>query len=772
MTHRYPTGRRLVAPHCMRAACSLLLLAGIHAPSLAQGAAPKKPVELDEVVVTATRTEADMNDVPASISRIGRAELDRRQPRDEADLFKDEPDIAFTRDMRRFGSTRVNVRGVEDVRVVQMVDGVRVGDAYEGGGPTNYTTVPALGTSLDFLKRVEVLRGPASSLYGSDALGGVVGYFTLDPVDITGRDKTQGGRLKATYNGANNGTTLTGIAAGRGEQVDFLIGLTGTHFSETETKGNVGGYSTNRTQANPQKGEDQGLLAKLHFRPGNAHAFKLEFEHRRQDVDTSVQRAVSSLPKVTRMDGDDNAKRARLSLDWVHTPAAAFYDRMAAKFYIQDRKTDNYNSQSRTNTSATCSASTGTGNNCLLNQFFQMEQTAAGANVQFDKAFAAGAVEHLLSYGADAMFMRTKNYQDATGYNLTAGTTLKTLAGETYPRRAFPTGETTNLGLFVQDEMQFDNGRYALTPGLRFDHRTLEPKGDALSEASLAAVGTTAVKQTHNAWSPKLAGLWKLDSVYSLWGQVVKGFRAPNYDEVNSSFRNTVQGYGNVPNPNLRPETSVTTELGLRWASREVKGQVAVFNSDYKNYIENLRLNCSGAGADPQCIAGTTYTYINRNLDRVNIRGIELRSAWAFARNWQLGGAIARMVGRDESTDQPLNTIEPTRLTLALTYDNSVWGAEGRVRAASSKRDVSDWAAPNRPTADPWFRVPGYAVLDMTVWAQLSKGVKANLGVNNVFDQKYWLWSDIRRADARDPAGVEFYSQPGRHLVASVQVDF
>jgi hemoglobin/transferrin/lactoferrin receptor protein len=150
----------------------------------AGGALAQAEPKLKEVVVAATRTEAEADKVPATITRITREDIDRRLPADEADLFAGEPDIAFGRDARRFGATRPNIRGIDDNRVLQLVDGIRLPSFYNGGGPTNFTMNAPLGTSIEFLKRVEVLRGPASSLYGSDAIGGVVGYLTPDPADL------------------------------------------------------------------------------------------------------------------------------------------------------------------------------------------------------------------------------------------------------------------------------------------------------------------------------------------------------------------------------------------------------------------------------------------------------------------------------------------------------------------------------------------------------------------------------------------------------------
>jgi hemoglobin/transferrin/lactoferrin receptor protein len=84
------------------------------------------------------KAKAAVNGIPADTTTPDRRTLDRRLPRDEADLFRDGPDVPITRELRCFGSTRVNIRGLEDVRVVQMADGMCLPDFYNGG-PTNFT---------------------------------------------------------------------------------------------------------------------------------------------------------------------------------------------------------------------------------------------------------------------------------------------------------------------------------------------------------------------------------------------------------------------------------------------------------------------------------------------------------------------------------------------------------------------------------------------------------------------------------------------------------
>ena len=719
---------------------------------------------LKDVVVTATRTEAEVQKVPATITRVTREELDRRLPADEADLFSDEPDVSLGRDARRFGATRPNIRGIEDNRVLQMVDGIRLPYFYNGGGPTNFTMNAPLGPSLEFLRRVEILRGPASSLYGSDAIGGVVGYLTLEARDILERGESRGARARLGYFGANDGVSGTVLGAGRGESLEWLLGYTQTRAHEFDNKGDVDAVSATRTRPNPQDVRDRGVIAKFALTPARGHKLTFTLEGRDQDADVEILRLSSALRKVTASSGDDHARRTRGGLEWEHKSEGGWYDRMKTRLYHQSSEAKNFNRQTRSNTSATCSASAGTGNTCRIEQDFFFEQRTTGAGLQAEKALGSA---HFLTYGADLYRARTAELRDARIFNLTTGAFSKSLAGDILPTRDFAPGYTDTLGIFVQDEIAgLAGGALSLTPGLRYDRRRLVAEADELVQKVLAANGKTAVSQTNSAFSPKLGALWRFTPALAGYGQIVRGFRAPNFDEVNGVFRNPVQNYGISPNPDLKPETSTGLEVGLRIAQGALRAQIAAFANRYRNFISSVRLTCPG---DPECIAGLATTYMSVNLSKVSIRGLEARLAWDFAPGWRVEGALARARGTDESAGQPLDSVEPTRFFLALSREAGPWGAEARLRAAKAVKRVNDFSG---ATFSPWFRPPGYGVFDVSISWKPSRQTRLALAVHNLFDKKYWLWSDIRLADARNPAGVDFYSQPGRSAAVRFEYVF
>ena len=726
---------------------------------------------LGETVVSATRRETPIDDIPATVSTLNRQEMDRRLPGDEADLFRDEPDISMARDQRRFGSTRVNIRGIEDNRVVQMIDGVRLPDYYNGGGPTNYTMNAGSAPMLDFLNRVEIVRGPASSLYGSDALGGVVGYMTLNPADLLKEGKDSALRLRGTYYGASDTFAGSAIGAWRSEMFDALIGYAQSYGNELDNKGDNNSFGPYRSTPNPSSTQDRGVLAKFILRPTTGHQLAAIVEGREQETQTTFYRIPGSLPRVTAMYGDDETRRYRASLEYQHRPEGMFYDRLIARAYYQNSETRNDNLQTRTNaryTAATgCSASSSLAPRatCNITQQFSFDQTDSGLTLQLESGLQWLGANHLLTYGVDLKRQRVEQMRDGSVVNTGTGQVTKALAGEAFPLRDFPVGETDSIGLFVEDQISLVDNRLLMTLGLRYDKYDLKPEVDSMSQQALTAINRQAVEQSYNQTSPKLGAIWKFDETYSAYGQVATGFRAPNYNEVNGAFRNAAQLYAITPNPDLKPETSVGVELGMRAASSTARGQISIYDNRYTDFIENLVLRCPG---DPRCvrIGGVNYvTYMSQNLSNVRIYGAEVRGSWDFARNWRVDGAIAYANGEDTDRHQPLNSIEPLKGTFGLTYDTGTWGSEARVRAAARKSDVDE-------TNATWFKTPGYAVADLSGWLKLTSQSRLVVAVNNLFDQKYYLWGDIRQADSTNPTGVEFYSQPGRNVRIALQADF
>ncbi|GAB2180824.1 TonB-dependent hemoglobin/transferrin/lactoferrin family receptor [Denitratisoma sp. agr-D3] len=754
--------RGVLPRHFITAKLSLAILFAFPHHGHGAEAGDTADTTLPKVSVSATRIEQDVDTISATVTTVTAAEIDQRMPLDETDLFANEPDLAVARNPNRFGSASVNIRGLEGNRVVNLVDGVRLPDYYGGGGPSNITVSDAGGPHFDFLKRVEVLRGTASSLYGSDALGGVVSYVTKDPEDFLVGGKTRAFQYKGSVHSADSSFSNTFSAAMGNDGLKFLLMVNRTDGKELKNKGTVGGTSTARTEPNPQDRQSEAALAKLVLSPAPGHRLAFVVDYRENKTNTEVNRLITSLPKMTWMEGDDEATRTRYGIDYEWKPGNAWLDRLKAQVFRQDAETKTKSDSLRANTSSACSTSSGSGYNCAMRQIFQMEQDRTGFNLQLDKSLDLGSVNHLLVAGTDWNRTEVNDYRDYTiaQTNIATGTTtiLKTLAGTTYPSRGFAPGHTDTLGVFFQDNITFDQERFTLTPGLRYDRVELKHKSDAIFDSQTVK---PAVDMTNSRVSPKLAGLWQVAPAFGIYGQYVEGFRAPNYEEVNGYFQNGTM-YASIPNANLKPETSTSIEGGARWKQGPLQLSFSRYDNRYKNFIENKALTCP---SDPSCASGVTSTYQSVNLARVHILGWEARGSWDFGDGYSLNGAYAFTRGDNEQTGKALNTVDPERLSLALNWLKNSHGGEARLRAAAAKeKDRIDGSL---------YPTGGYGVLDLSGWWKLSKDIKVTAALNNVFDREYILWSDVRFGSlAATTPGMAFYTQPGRNLSLGLQVDF
>ena len=223
----------------------------------------------DTVTVTATRTPVATQDAPATVSVIDAEQIADELVTDIKELVRFEPGVSVTRQPTRFGAALgttgragnegFNIRGLGGNRVLIQVDGVRVPDGFTFGaqaaGRGDYV-------DLGIVKSVEILRGPASALYGSDGLAGAVSFITSDPADLfeAGRDIAALGRVG--YDGSTQEFTETGLIAGRTGQWSALFSYTRRDGQELDNEGSVGGQGSTRTQPNPAETHSNALLGR------------------------------------------------------------------------------------------------------------------------------------------------------------------------------------------------------------------------------------------------------------------------------------------------------------------------------------------------------------------------------------------------------------------------------------------------------------------------------------------------------------------------------
>lgn len=175
--------------------------------------------------------------------------------------------------------------------------------------------------------------------------------MTLNPEDIAHDGASYGARVKTSYSSANKGFTGTLIGAWRGEVADVMLGYSQASSHEYDTMGKDGSFGANRTKPNRLDSNDKGVIAKLVVRPATGHRITTALEGRHTQTDSDILRHTSAYSRVSAMQGNDDSKRLRGSIEYEHKPTNAFYDRMTARLSHQVMKTDNTNDQRRGNAS-------------------------------------------------------------------------------------------------------------------------------------------------------------------------------------------------------------------------------------------------------------------------------------------------------------------------------------------------------------------------------------------------------------------------------------
>ena len=191
----------------------------------------------EEITVVGTRTERSINDLASTVNVIPSKRIEEELSRDIADLVRFEPGVSVGGTGSRFGLSGFSIRGIGGNRVLTMIDGIRVADEYNFGG---FMDSRRDFVDIDSLSRAEIARGPVSSLWGSDALGGVVSFTTKSARDLVQDTEGTHASAKLGYSSVDSSTLGTLTLAAANETVSGMLIYTRRDGEETE---NAGGNS-------------------------------------------------------------------------------------------------------------------------------------------------------------------------------------------------------------------------------------------------------------------------------------------------------------------------------------------------------------------------------------------------------------------------------------------------------------------------------------------------------------------------------------------------
>lgn len=701
----------------------------------------EQAVPVAPITVIGTRTQRRVDDVPASVSIITAETIETNLVTDIKDLIRFEPGVSVPTSPARFsaalsgagrdGNSGFTIRGMGGNRVLIIQDGVRVPNGFSFGAQ-------AVGrggyNDLDLVKSVEILRGPASALYGSDGIAGAVSFISKDPSDFINSGDTFGARARVGYNSSDDSWTEGLALAGRSGSLSGLLAYTRRDAHETENMAEVGGTGSARTQPNPQEFASNAVLGKLVWDANANHTVRLTYDHFDQDMEGEALSSYSAT--VIGLTAQDETQRDRVSLDWRFSDVFGLDDGSIAAYW-QDATTRQFTYEDRT--PAVDRTRDVTFDNSII-----------GMAAQGSKTFGGASVQHRVTLGGD--------WSRTTQDGIRGGTVPP--MGEVFPVRPFPKTEYDLAGLFVQDEIELLGGRLSIIPALRYDWYELTPKPDALYPV-------TAKGQSDSHLSPKIGAIYWVDDHFGVFANYAQGFKAPSPMEVNNFFENPLFGYESIPNPDLTPETSESIEAGVRFRNLDMFGgtlslSTTAFHTQYDDFITQIVVSGTGVpGVDP-----LIYQYVN--LTEVKIWGLEARGDI----RWDNGvSAIvaASFADGDQETDGArgkLTSIDPVKVVAGLNYaaPSGVWGGSATVTWSDDK----DRAACGGGAC---WGGEAFAIMDVTAFWNVTEKATLRAGVFNVFDEKYAWWSDIRGLSQTSTIRDAF-TQPGRNFGVSLNVRY
>jgi len=732
-------------------------------------------IALQQVTVSATRSAQDVSQVPSTVSVQTREQLDRQNVNDIKELVRYEPGVSVGGVGQRSGLNGYNIRGIDGERILTQVDGVSIPDSFFYGP---YAQTQRNYVDPEIVKRVEILRGPASVLYGSNAIGGAVSYYTLDAEDIIKPGKDVGARLKTGYSSADESWLTSATVAGRQGDFDGLLHLSQRNGHETESYGEHGGTGLNRSKANPEDVRTTNVLAKLGWNYADDARFGFTYEHYKDDRDQNILSAVGGpfIPgrgasNMYRMrQGDDTVTRERFGINHEFGLESLAADHVKWSLNYQIAKTDQ-----RTDELYFASG----------RQVFRDRQTTYKDrqwvfDAQMDKAFSLGATDHLLTYGTTLKHEKITGSRSGTGTCLNVGGSC-TAIGQNSPGDGqvrvsdFPDPTVNTYSLFAQDEIRWNN--WTFLPGARYDYTRMEPKmtSEFLRGVQGNGAAPGAIDDADKKWhrvSPKFGVTYAFNDHYTWYGQYAEGFRTPTAKAMFGRFDNPTLGYSVQPNPDLEPEKSKSYETGLRGNFEAGDFDVAVFYNKYRDFINEDAVQSANLGS----------TFQANNIKHATIKGAEFKGRlnldhFGAAQGLYTQGSLAYARGRNDDNGQPLNSVNPLTAVLGLGYEQQNYG--GLLSWTLVKRkdrvDDSTFFAPDG--ASKQFRTPGYGVLDLTGYYKVTDDITVNAGLYNLTDKKYWQWDDVRGYDAlgeagvTQPANLDRLTMPGRNFAINLVWD-
>jgi len=706
-------------------------------PGLAQdSAADEQDAEaLETMTVVSYRQPRSLSEVAGTVTVIGPSRIAEELALDIRDMVRYEPGVEVDGGGTRFGFSGFRIRGIGGNRTAVVVDNVPVANRFSVG---NFADSGRGLLELGLIERAEILRGPASTIYGSKALGGVVALSLLDADDLLyGADHAT--RFELSGASADSRLRATASTAVRRGAWTGLLAAAAQRSNEFDVVDRPDSLPRDRLDR-----DQRSVLFRLTRETGLGRLrFTLDGVEDQRESDIRALLGTGRFRNTTELLGDDENSRLRLVLDQTLEPAA-LWNRGQWRAWYQQSDTRQVTREARPLASTPVS---------LFRRFdFEEESSGLGLDLEADSNWMG--LDHRFGYGFEFQTSELRQRRDASQTNLTTGESSDVVLGERFPLRDFPITDLIEFGAYVYDEIRLWSGGPMLSPGVRFEYYELDSQNDPLYEAAFPETEVTDLDTT--AWAPRLGLVWPLADNAEFFAQYARAFRSPPFSDVNIGLDIPMFNIRALPNPDLKPERGQTLEAGLRWRGSAARAELVLFRNQFRDFISTRAL----VGVDPET---GTLLFQSVNRERVRIEGVEFRSTLPLpsAFSLELGGEWSR--GEDRATGRSLPELSPPQAMIAIDYNPSPdWNVSIAATLTRDQRRLLD------DNDQPLFSAPGSTVFDLLAQWTPSPNLSLHAGVFNLTNEKAWNHANVIGRPATDPT-LPLLAEPGRSLRASLR---
>jgi len=704
-------------------------------------------VEMDEAVIAARKFPWAIKLIANQVSVISAKEIAQANQANTADLLQNSGQVLVQKSQQGGGSPIM--RGFEANKILLVVDGVRMNNAiYRAGHLQNSITIDQFS-----LEKIEIVNGPSSVLYGSDALGGVIHFYTKSPAFSNSKKILVKGNVASRYATINNEitnqvslsvannkwgsyTSYTKSAFGDLRQGANRSAAMGDLGKRNFYQGRINGKDTMLVNDNPniQKGsayQQYDLIQKLVWKQN-------------ENVSHVVNFQLSNSTNVPRYDRltETNSAGVFKSAEWYYGPQNRLLLSYQAqlkqgKFYDQGNITLSHQAleESRHNRNW---------NNSTLNHRIE-NVTVNAINLDFEKKYK----NRFIRYGLESNFNEVKSTANAENIN----TGIRSAIDTRYPDGG---SSTRSHAVYLSGEKSF--GKLDIYEGIRYTNSRLRAK---FNNQTFFPFPFNEIAQNNQSIIGDVSACYRTNNNWKFSFLISSGFRTPNLDDLAKVFESTkIDSTGNtstigtliMPNEDLKPEFANNYEIGLSKQWRVANFKVNAFITDLENVI--VTQNSTFNGNDFVKYGDTLYrVQKNVNAGKAYIYGVsaniehQLNAGFSFAANVNYTKGMIS----SNSPASPLDHIAPIYGKASLNYDHQNWSARFYTLFNGAKK-LKDYNVAGEDnliyaTAN---GLPKWHTLNLRANYKVNKNIDLQMAIENIADKNYRVFGSGISASGRN----------------------